>query len=62
MLKTEYPYNGRDDRIKHYSDAGMLILQTDTGNLYDEAVDRYPTNHTYEETDEPIPEPDEEEV
>ena len=60
MLKAEHPYNGRDDRIRHYSDSGMMIEQTDTGNLYEEAVDKYPTRHTYEETDEPIPEPEEE--
>ena len=54
MLKTEYPYNGREDRIKHYSDAGMYIEQTDTGRLYAEAVDKYPTPHEYEESDIPI--------
>lgn len=59
-LITVYPYNGRDDRIKYYSDSGMMIRQIDTGNMYVEAVDRYPTNHTYEETDEPIPQPPEE--
>lgn len=58
-LVAEHPYNGREDRIKHYSDAGMMIEQTDTGRLYVEAVDKYPTRHTYKETDEPIPEPDE---
>ena len=59
MLKSEHPYNGRDDRIRHYSDERKMIRQIDTGNLYEEAVDRYPTPHEYEETDEPIPEPDE---
>ena len=58
-LVTEYPYHGRDDRICHYSDAGMMIAQTDTGNRYVEAVDKYPTKHTYVETDEPIPVPPE---
>jgi hypothetical protein len=57
-LITEYPYNGREDRIKHYSDAGMYIEQTDTGRVYTDAVDKYPTRHTYTETDEPIPEPE----
>ena len=60
MLITEYPYNGRDDRICHYSDIGMMIEQTDTGNRYVEAVDKYPTTHTYAETNDPIPQPPEE--
>lgn len=71
MLKAEYPYKGRTDRIRHYSDAGMMIEQfkkgkrgkvTPTGNKYEEAIDVYPTVYSYEETDEPIPhiEPDEE--
>jgi hypothetical protein len=59
-LITEHPYNGKNDRIKHYSDSGLMIEQVDTGNRYVEAVDRYPTPHTYVETDEPIPQPPEE--
>ena len=58
-LITEYPYNGREDRIKHYSDANMMIRKNETGALYIEAVDKYPCRYTYTETDEPIPEPKE---
>lgn len=40
--------------IRHYSDSGMMIKQNDTGELYIEAVDEYPSEHTYSETDIPI--------
>lgn len=55
-LITEHPYNGRNDLIRHYSDAGLTILQTDTGNEYGEAIDRYPCPYTYTETDHKIEE------
>lgn len=58
MLIEEYPYAGRENLIRHYSDAGMLIRQVETGNEYGEAIDRYPCPYTYEETDTPI-EPEE---
>lgn len=58
MLIEEYPWSGREDRIRHYSDAGMLIEQDQTGNRYVDAIDVYPTAYTYTETDEPIPEPE----
>jgi hypothetical protein len=41
-------------RVHHYSDAGMMIRQIETGHLYEDAVDRVPCRWTYEETDEPI--------
>lgn len=59
MLKVEYPWNDRVDRIRHYSDENKMIRQKDTGNLYEDAVDIYPTDRTYEETDIPIPTPEE---
>lgn len=43
-------------RVHHYSDAGMMIRQIETGHLYEDAVDRVPCRWTYEETDVPIPE------
>lgn len=43
-----------DGRTHTYSDAGFRILQVDTGIVYDDAVDS--VSHTYEETDELIPE------
>lgn len=41
-----------DGRIHTYSDAGFKILQTDTGNVYEEAIDV--VEHVYTETDQPI--------
>ena len=46
-------------RVHHYSDAGMMIRQIETDRLYADAVDRVPCRWTYEETDIPIPEPEE---
>ena len=60
MLQIDYPHNGRTDRIKHYSDAGMMIRQNETGNEYAEAVDVYPCKYTYSETETPIETPLEE--
>lgn len=41
-----------DGRIHTYSDLGFRILQTDTGAVYDDAIDV--VEHTYTETNEPI--------
>ena len=41
-------------RIRHYSDAGMMLRQIETGHLYEDAVDRFPCKWTYEETNIPI--------
>lgn len=54
MIIEEYPYNGREDRIRHYSDSSFIIRQNETGNEYGEAVDTYPCPYTYTETDIPI--------
>lgn len=43
-----------DGRVKHYSDAGMMIRQIETDILYEDAVDILPCRYTYEETNEPI--------
>lgn len=48
-----------DTRERRYSDKQVKLLQKETGNLYDDAVDVIPCRYTYEETDEPItPEPE----
>lgn len=44
-----------ETRVWHYSDAGMMIRQLETGNLYEDAVDAIPCRFTYEETGQPIP-------
>lgn len=43
-----------------YSDEDLRIRQIETGIIYDDAVDVIPNKYTYEETNEPIPEPAEE--
>ena len=60
-VTKEYPYiddmgNERADLERHYSDAGKMILQVETGAIYSEAVDVYPCRYTYKETEEDIPE------
>lgn len=52
MIKTEYLNEGT--LIKHYSDAGFMLLQVETGIKYSDPVDVVPCRYTYEETDEPI--------
>ena len=48
-----------DTRERRYSDQGVKLLQKETGNIYDDAVDVIPCRYTYEETDEPVdPEPE----
>lgn len=49
MIIEQILSDGR--RVRHYSDAGVKIRQVDTGIVYDDAVDNYPTAHMYEETD-----------
>ena len=56
MITVEYPWNGRADRIRHASDSGLMSEQEQTGNRYVEAIDIYPTDFTYRETDEAISE------
>ena len=51
MLKTEKLPDGR---VRHYSDADMMIRQIETGIVYEDAVDRTPLLYSYEETDTPI--------
>ena len=48
-------YETREDGVKlyrTYSDENFKILQVETGNVYDEAIDIETSNYTYEETDE----------
>ena len=56
MIIREY-YGSWDDGTKlyrTYSDRHKKILQVDTGEIYDEAVDVEWTNHTYVETEEDL--------
>lgn len=44
--------------VKTYSDRGMIIRQSGTGDLYSEAIDLLTSPVTYVETDIPIDEDD----
>lgn len=50
MIVTEHV----GDRIHIYSDAGMKILQNQTGIVYEDAMDVPGIGYTYTETDEPV--------
>jgi hypothetical protein len=52
MILTEYLNDGT--LIKHYSDAGFMLLQVETGILYSDPVDVVPCRYTYTETEELI--------
>ena len=59
MIIKQSPYideygNVRENLEKRYSDEGKLILQVETGQKYDAAIDVIPCRYTYAETDEPI--------
>ena len=50
MIKTEYLNDGT--LIKHYSDAGFMLLQNETGIKYADPIDAVPCRYTYTETEE----------
>ena len=52
MIKTEFLNDGT--LIKHYSDAGFMLLQVETGIKYSDPIDLVPCRYTYKETDEKI--------
>ncbi len=52
MIQTEYLNDGT--LIKHYSDAGFMLLQNETGVKYADPIDAVPCQYTYTETDELI--------
>lgn len=54
MLQHEHPWNGRLDLIRYYSDNGKKIMQSETGTPYDDAIDTYPSEYHYVETEIPI--------
>ncbi len=53
MIRVEHPYHGNEELIKHESDAGRMLEQVETGDRYASAVDTFPCQYTYRETDEP---------
>lgn len=50
MIQVEYFNDGT--LIKHYSDAGYLLLQNETGAKYAEPIDAVPCQYTYTEINE----------
>ena len=52
MIQIEYLNDGT--LIRHYSDAGYMLLQNETGAKYSDPVDVIPCQYTYSETDELI--------
>lgn len=52
MIQTIYLKN--NTLVQHYSDAGFLLLQNETGEKYADPVDLVPCRYTYAETNEPI--------
>jgi len=52
MIKIEYLNEGK--LIRHYSDAGFMLLQNETGDRYPDPIDVVPCIYTYSETDELI--------
>ena len=60
MIQREF-YTQRKDGAKlyrTYSDAGMMIRQSETGREYAEAIDVEGASYTYTETATPIPTPE----
>ena len=56
MIKTEMMRDGA--LIRHFSDAGMMIRQNETGVEYTEAIDVENAAYTYTETETPIEAPE----
>lgn len=52
MVQTEILQGG--NLIRHYSDEGKLLMQMETGVVYDEAVDVIPCRYTYRECVEEV--------
>ena len=56
MIVTEYYMTRKDGVVlnRAYSDAGLYIIQNETGIEYSEAVDVEGASYTYSETDKVI--------
>lgn len=65
MIKTQYPYIddnavAHTNLVKHWTDnPAKVLLQVETGHMYDEAIDVYPCAFTYNEVDKPVKEVEE---
>lgn len=59
MIQVEYLNDGT--LVRHYSDAGFMLLQNETGIKYPDPIDAVPCQYTYSETDELIESEEDEE-
>ena len=51
MILTEHPYKGNKKLIRTYTDdPTKALLQQETGAVYEEAIDVFPSRFFYEET------------
>lgn len=57
MIQTEYLND--NTLVRHYSEAGYLLLQVETGARYSDPIDIVPCPYTYIETDELVEEDEE---
>lgn len=54
MIQAEYITHAPGVTVvRHWSDLGVKLRQTETGELFNDAVDLMPCDFTYEETDIP---------
>ena len=63
MIKPIYPWKDdqgveHDNLIQQYSTKNVKLRQIETGAPYDKPIDVYPCRYHYEETDEPIFDPE----
>ena len=62
MIKTQYPFIdgnavAHTNLVKHWTDdPAKILLQVETGHMYNEAIDVYPCVFTYNEVDNPVKE------
>lgn len=52
MIVTQLLNINDKEYIKSFSDKGYRIYQTETGNVYNSALDIFPAKYTYKETSE----------
>ena len=55
-MKRQVPVEGHPDLIKTYSDAGFMVRNVATDELYAEAIDPISAHREYTETDIPVDE------
>lgn len=53
-MKRQVPVEGHPDLIKTYSDAGFMVRNVATDELYSEAIDPISAGREYVESDVPI--------